>query len=228
MSSSAPAAAAFKDLCIDAVDAGAAARFWAPALGLRATVRASGYLLSDDVQEHRVWVNAVTEPKSAKLRVHLDVYVAAVSELTALGATVLQDQQRWTVLADPEGAELCAFVRPPDEVPDYRLYELVVDAADPERLALWWGARFGVALDADPEDESWALEGAPSPPWPVVFGAVPEPKTEKNRVHWDVWGDARELTAAGATLLRQRDDEIAWDVLADPEGNEFCVFARPE
>ena len=33
--------------------------------------------------------------------------------------------------------------------------------------------------------------------------------------------------AAGARLLRARDDEIGWDVLADPEGNEFCVFAPP-
>ena len=32
------------------------------------------------------------------------------------------------------------------------------------------------------------------------------------------------LVAAGATLLRRRDDEIGWDILADPEGNEFCVF----
>ena len=53
---------------------------------------------------------------------------------------------------------------------------------------------------------------------------VPEPKTVKNRLHWDVRGDVDELIAAGARLLRARDEEISWDVLADPEGNEFCVF----
>ena len=37
----------------------------------------------------------------------------------------------------------------------------------------------------------------------------------------------RQLLSRGATLLRARDDEIQWDVLADPEGNEFCVFAEP-
>ena len=37
-------------------------------------------------------------------------------------------------------------------------------------------------------------------------------------------GDAAELVAAGATLLRGRGEDISWDVLADPEGNEFCVF----
>jgi hypothetical protein len=60
----------------------------------------------------------------------------------------------------------------------------------------------------------------------IVFGPVPEPKTVKNRIHWDVYGDTAELLAAGATLLRRKDTEIRWDVLADPEGNEFCVFTR--
>ena len=55
---------------------------------------------------------------------------------------------------------------------------------------------------------------------------MPEPKRVKNRVHWDVDGlDRRAAGAPGATLLRARDDEIGWDVLADVEGNEFCVFA---
>lgn len=60
-----------------------------------------------------------------------------------------------------------------------------------------------------------------------VFTPVPEPKTVKNRVHWDVLLDdatVDDLVAAGATVLRRPDDEIDWTVLADPEGNEFCAF----
>ena len=53
---------------------------------------------------------------------------------------------------------------------------------------------------------------------------VPEPKTGKNRMHLDVFGDKSELLELGATLVRERDGDIEWDVLADPEGNEFCVF----
>ena len=61
------------------------------------------------------------------------------------------------------------------------------------------------------------------------FAPVPEPKTVKNRVHWDVTlnegVEVADLEAAGATVLRRPDDEIRWTVMADPEGNEFCVFA---
>ena len=58
-----------------------------------------------------------------------------------------------------------------------------------------------------------------------MFVPVPEPKTVKNRIHWDVLApDVDALLAAGATLLRAPDDDIGWHVLADPDGNEFCVF----
>jgi glyoxalase superfamily protein len=54
---------------------------------------------------------------------------------------------------------------------------------------------------------------------------VPEPKTVKNRIHLDVTtGSVDDLVAAGATVLRAKDDEIGWAVLADPDGNEFCAF----
>lgn len=58
----------------------------------------------------------------------------------------------------------------------------------------------------------------------IWINPVPEGKTVKNRVHIDVFGDTDELVGLGATLLRGRDGERNWDMLADPEGNEFCVF----
>jgi len=51
------------------------------------------------------------------------------------------------------------------------------------------------------------------------------PARFKDRMHHDVVGGTAALLALGATLVRERDEEINWDVLADPEGNEFCVFA---
>ena len=57
------------------------------------------------------------------------------------------------------------------------------------------------------------------------FNKVPEPKTVKNRIHWDVnIADLQPLLDVGATVLRAKDDQIGWYVLADPEGNEFCAF----
>lgn len=66
----------------------------------------------------------------------------------------------------------------------------------------------------------------------LLFQRVPEPRTVKNRLHLDlhVERDTREaeverLVALGATVLREVDEPLGrWSVLADPEGNEFCVL----
>ncbi len=63
----------------------------------------------------------VPERRTVKHRVHLDVYTAAIADLEALGATVLTPAEEsglgWTVMADPEGGEFCAFLREPDQLP---------------------------------------------------------------------------------------------------------------
>ncbi len=165
---------------------------------------------------------SVAEPKSVKHRVHLDVHTDAVETLVRLGATVAQELPGWTVLTDPQGGELCAFVRA--EVPDYRLYEVVIDSSDAEASATWWATRFGVSAGHDDDHPWWWVEGVPGMAFEsLVFAPVPEPKTVKNRIHWDVRGDVAELEAAGATVLWSQPD---WVTMADPEGNEFCVF-RP-
>ena len=77
------------------------------------------------------------------------------------------------------------------------------------------------------QDKGWAwLDQVPLLPFEsLVFVTVPEPKTVKNRIHWDVdVDDVQRLLDHGATLLRGPDDDISWHVLADPEGNEFCAF----
>jgi hypothetical protein len=154
--------------------------------------------------------------------VHLDIYARDLADLEALGATILEPQRAWTVMADPEGGEFCAFLRP--EVPAERLHGLVVDSADPHAQARWWGGVYGVGVT---DNDSYAtLEGVPGMPIATMdFVPVPEPKTVKNRVHWDVSvAGVAPLVEAGATVLREPDDDIGWHVLADPEGNEFCAF----
>jgi Glyoxalase-like domain len=125
-----------------------------------------------------------------------------------------------------------------------RFKDLCLDARDHQALADWWCAALGYVRrdDLEPSDDGWVRPAAwpvpiadPSGAGPLIWVIpVPEPKTVKNRMHLDVVGNTQALLASGATLLRARDagedadpedGGIAWDVLADPEGNEFCCFA---
>jgi hypothetical protein len=223
--------ATYKDFCIDAADAHRLGRFYALALGLEFSEEGRDAVLRGPTKAHTVWVNQVPEPKSVKNRVHIDVHTGDVAELVAAGATVMNDTDfRWTVLIDPEGQEFCAFVR--ETPPDYRLYEVCVDtAAGPptEAIARWWGQVFGVDAATEDGKDWWWVEKIPGVPFDgFSFVDVPEPKTTKNRLHWDVVGEAGALLAHGATMVLSRGDGRGWDVLADPDGNEFCVFAPAE
>jgi hypothetical protein len=126
-------------------------------------------------------------------------------------------------MADPEGGEYCAFLRP--ELPVDRLHGLVVDAAGPAALARWWAGIYGAAVEHNPRGHSTVHEVPGMPILTMDFVPVPEPKTAKNRVHWDVTVPAvQPLLDVGATLLALPTDQSKWHVLADPEGNEFCAF----
>jgi hypothetical protein len=224
--------AAWKDLCVDVVDPGVMGPFWAETLGLEPERLDDGdVLLGGPTPQHRVWLNTVPEPVTVKQRVHLDVRAASTEEVLARGATPLDiDRLRWDVLRDPEGGEVCVF-RPRDgqtEPPAYKLFEVVVDAVAAHEITAWWAEVLGAtAQDNDGEEAFSWFEDAPGMPFELVFQEVPEPKTVKNRIHWDVeTDDVRLLLDRGATLLREPDDTVYWHVLADPEGNEFCVF-RP-
>jgi hypothetical protein len=221
------AIATWQDLCIDALDADRLGRFWAELLGLTYLAHDDGDAqLDGPTPEHRVWINTVPEPVTVKQRVHLDVHVASVDDVLALGATP-QDVEsfRWKVLRDPEGGELCVFERDSDDerLIGYRLYEIVVDSADPYSIARWWADALGATYgEKEGEGEAWVEEIPGAPFECLVFGSVPEPKTVKNRIHWDVrTDDLALLTDAGATVL---DTQPGWTVMADPEGNEFCAF----
>lgn len=219
--------ATYKDLCFDASDAHRSGTFWAAALGLTMKSAEPGVVLVGPTPAHTIWIDPVPEPKSVKHRVHLDIHGASVDELVALGAAVVDaDSFRWNVMVDPEGAEFCLFVR--DDVPAYRLYEVGVDCADHRAMSAWWQSILGGTVGIDELDDFSWVENVPNAPFDgLVFCSVPESKTTKNRVHMDIVAPAVEpIVAAGASLLRSPDDDIRWHVLADPEGNEFCVFDR--
>lgn len=228
--------ATFKELCVDThpapgQDITALSRFWAAATGCAWTRTDRPDDPGDVIGPEEglgIAVCPVPEPKTVKHRVHVDIATDDVSTLVDLGATVLRaqdDEIRWTVMADPEGGEFCAFVREPAKLKAYRGLELIVDSADATAIGQWWADVFGVELHSE-AGKSWTwLEGVPGMSLEAMLfdDAIPEPKTVKNRWHWDVYGEVEELLAVGATKLWEMP---RWTVLGDPEGNEFCVFPR--
>ncbi|MET7285555.1 VOC family protein [Streptomyces sp. NPDC005573] len=110
-----------------------------------------------------------------------------------------------------------------------RIRHTTIDCADAYALARFWSQVLDQPLHEDdhPGDEEALIEGAG-----LLFVTVPGPKTVKNRVHLDLQPQDRSrdeeverLLALGATQVddRRRPDGTGWVVLADPEGNEFCV-----
>ncbi len=118
-----------------------------------------------------------------------------------------------------------------------RLTELVLDSHDPERLASFWCEvlgyvvleRAGDGVEIGPADVGF---GGPQPT--IVFTGGAESKQGKLRLHIDVSPTDREqdaelsrLLAAGASRVDiGQTGEESWHVLADPEGNEFCLLRR--
>jgi hypothetical protein len=124
--------------------------------------------------------------------------------------------------------ELTAGERSGEAVPGIAgVASVTVDCADPSRVASWWHRLLGGRCLID-EDGNVRLdtEGAT-----IYFERVPEPKVVKNRVHLDLRSTDLELAAAqavalGATPALDIYDGDAWQVMRDPEGNEFCIL-RP-
>jgi hypothetical protein len=226
------ATTAFKDLCIDAADAQLVGRFWAAALGQELEDAGAPDTVVTGSNFLDLWINVVPEPKAAKNRVHLDLYVPDVGVLLELGATVVADHgdDEWMVLADPEGNELCAFRDDAGEAAAVGVaakpFAICVDSARPVELAAWWqalvGGTIGPGSDGRPR---WLHGGAGLGDLTWKFVPVDDARVAKNRCHWDVTTpDVDALVDAGATVVRARDDKIRWSVLADPDGNEFCAF----
>lgn len=117
-----------------------------------------------------------------------------------------------------------------------RLTEIIVDCADPAALGAFWCGVLGYAVVEGADDEEVEIRpagtDAKSSPVPsLLFIKVPEPKTMKNRLHLDVnTTDADQdielarLLSLGATQVDIGQGEQTWYVLADPEGNEFCLL----
>jgi Glyoxalase-like domain len=105
---------------------------------------------------------------------------------------------------------------------------IVFDCHDPARLATFWATALGYATNTDHPDHAWAYDPRRTKPY-LLFNKVPEPKVVKNRMHLDldtddVEAEVARLEALGARKLQFIDEgDRPWWIMADPEGNEFCV-----
>ena len=117
-----------------------------------------------------------------------------------------------------------------------RVGNVTIDCDDVMAVALFWSAALGRPLDPRSSEVFASIGGRDpdrvEPAW--YFAKVPEPKSAKNRVHLDLFdpGPAAvdELVRLGATVVGEHEvpgGTHRWTVLQDPEGNEFCVGARP-
>jgi hypothetical protein len=111
------------------------------------------------------------------------------------------------------------------------LENLVIDAADPQRLGRFWEAAVGGKTLTDQPDgfeTRLAIEGGPV--LDLCFQRVSEPPVESPRMHLDLFGGTRQteevdrLLRLGAGHLDIGQGDVPWVVLADPEGNPFCVL----
>jgi hypothetical protein len=235
---------------IKARDDAALGRFWAAALGWRASSAVKG--ATSVAPEGFAWPDpgafaldliAVPDPSTVRYRAHLDLattsaahqaeLVARLVDLGAKPADIGQGDVPCTVLADPEGNVFC--VLEPREI--YRdtgpLAAVVVDCADPRAMAAFWGeATDWVAHEVT--DEAARLRSPRGVGPYLEFLRTPGEASAGRRVHLDVAPYPGESQAAEVTRLHAlgatdadvgQGPGVSWKVLADPEGNEFCVLA---
>jgi predicted enzyme related to lactoylglutathione lyase len=173
-----------------------------------------------------------------------------IERLMSLGATKLRDfdenGRQWTVLSDPDGQEFC-LQQGKRESERPRLTEVVFDSHQSGRTARFWAEALdnyavrpyddeeiaklkSMGIDDVIDDPMVAVDSEGDSPFPgVFFQTVPEAKTTKNRIHIDIGvsdidAEVARLAALGATSTREMvEGSMRWVIMADPEGNEFCV-----
>ncbi|WP_151771048.1 VOC family protein [Streptomyces abyssomicinicus] len=182
------------------------------------------------------------EPKKVKNRVHLDLATTStahqaelVARLKGLGATLAdvgQGDVPWTVMADPEGNEFCVLEPRPIHQDTGPIAAVVVDCADPRAMARFWGEAMDWTVH-EVSDRHARMRSAQGVGPYLEFVRTPDTKVVWNRVHLDVRpypgddiaAEEARLLALGATDPGVDRSAIHWTVLADPEGNEFCLLA---
>jgi predicted enzyme related to lactoylglutathione lyase len=112
------------------------------------------------------------------------------------------------------------------------ILNVTFDCADPGTVARFWSAVTGWTLheeDLQPGHQEYSVGSSAEDGIRLYFVGVPEPKVIKNRIHLDLIppGDQQQeiarLVKLGASVADPQPADVSWVILADPEGNEFCL-----
>ena len=229
-------------------DDSALGRFWAEALGGGVSSEGPGVTNVEpvgfawpDPAAVCIDVVAVPDPGTVKYRVHLDLattsaahqaeLVAHLKDLGAKPADVGQGDVPWTVLADPEGNVFCVLEPRPVYQDTGPIAAVVIDCANPRAMARFWDGALDWTLHEVTDDHATLRSAKGIGPY-LEFLRTPGVPTVWNRVHLDMLpypgGDkAAEvalLRTLGTTDVDLGQGDMPWTVMADPEGNEFCVL----
>jgi predicted enzyme related to lactoylglutathione lyase len=232
-------------LNFDANDPLQLARFWAGVLNWEIydeTYDEIG-LVPTDGTRFNILFPPVPEPKEGKNRIHLDMSSASIEAQNAtvqravdLGAHHIDVGQgpdaTHVILADPEGNEFCVL-EPGNHFVDYGgfLGSITCDGSGPE-VGYFWSEALGWPLVWDQDDETAIRAPEGTGPF-ITWGPPLPPKTGKNRLHLDVappkdgdqQAEVERLISLGATRVDIGQGDVGWVVMADPDGNEFCVLS---
>ncbi|MFJ7779740.1 VOC family protein [Streptomyces yangpuensis] len=232
-----------------AQDDSALGRFWAEALGWGIDSEGPGVTNLEPVgftypDPSAVCIDLIArpEPTTVKNRVHLDLattstahqaeLIARLRELGATPADVGQGDVPWTVMADPEGNEFCVLEPRPVYEGTGPIAAVVVDCADPRAMARFWDEAMDWKLHEVTDDRATMRSAQGVGPY-LEFIRTPDTKSGWNRVHLDISpyrgddpaAEEARLRALGATDPGIDQSAISWRILADPEGNEFCLLS---
>jgi catechol 2,3-dioxygenase-like lactoylglutathione lyase family enzyme len=111
-----------------------------------------------------------------------------------------------------------------------RIASVTVDCRDVARMVDFWSQALGYSVGPEADDESGTVEDPNDRDVEIVFIRVPEEKSVKNRVHFDLGADDRAVEVERLVGLgaEPAGDYSNWTVMRDPEGNEFCVIQVAE
>jgi predicted enzyme related to lactoylglutathione lyase len=238
------AVARLVDLCFDAFDPLGLARFWAAALRWEVAAETDDEigLVPTDGTRFGIVFEPVAEPKRGANRLHLDLTTTSVDDQQETVAGLLElggrhidigqsPDEGHVVLADPEGNEFCIIEPTNNFLADCGRFGSITCAGTRE-VGYFWSEALGWPLVWD-QDEETAIR-APDRTGPLItWGGPPlAPKVGKNRLHLDIappvdidqQAEVERLVSLGATRIDIGQGDVSWVVMADPDGNEFCVL----